>query len=212
MAARKGAARFWNWMAERYSRQPVADEASYQKKLALTRDYLHSQMRLLEIGCGTGSTAIEHAPHVRHVLATDVAENMLAIGRRRAAEAGVDNIDFQCLAVDELSLAEESVDMVLALNILHLLPDWRQVLPRLQGLLAPGGLLVSSTACVADMGPMMKVLPPLMKLLPVLPAVASFSEEELAAALLESGFELEQRWRPGRDQAVFIIARKPGAA
>ena len=31
------ATRFWNWHAERYSRQPIADEASYQKKLAITR-------------------------------------------------------------------------------------------------------------------------------------------------------------------------------
>lgn len=210
MAKRNGSARFWNWMAQRYNRQPIADEASYQKKVELTRAYFRSDMQVLEIGCGTGSTAIEHAPHVRHILATDVSENMLAIGRAKAEQAGIDNVDFQCVSVAGLSVADESMDMVLALNILHLLPDWRQVLSQLYRMLAPGGLLVSSTACLGDMGPMMKVLPRLMKVLPVLPSVASFSEEELAAAMVEAGFELEQRWLPGRDKAVFIVARKPG--
>ena len=202
------AERFWNWMADRYSRQPIADEAAYQKKLQLTREYLREDMRVLEIGCGTGSTAIVHAPHVQHILATDLSENMLAIARSKALQAGVHNIDFQCVSVDGLSLADDSIDMVLALSILHLLPDWRKVLPKLYRLLAPGGLLVSSTTCIGDMGPLMKVLPPVMRVLPLLPSVASFSEAELSSAMREAGFELEQRWRPAPDKAAFIIARK----
>ncbi len=31
---------FWNWTAERYSRQAITDEASYQKKLAMTQKHL----------------------------------------------------------------------------------------------------------------------------------------------------------------------------
>ena len=34
------AKRFWNWQADRYARQPIADEASYRKKLAITWKYL----------------------------------------------------------------------------------------------------------------------------------------------------------------------------
>ena len=59
------ATRFWNWNAERYARQAIADEASYQKKLAITQSYLTPDMRVVEFGCGTGSTAIVHAPKVK---------------------------------------------------------------------------------------------------------------------------------------------------
>ena len=59
------ATRFWNWTAERYSRQAIADEASYRKKLEITQKYLTPEMRVVEFGCGTGSTAVEHAPKVR---------------------------------------------------------------------------------------------------------------------------------------------------
>jgi len=59
--------KFWDKIAERYSRQPVADEAAYQKKLQVTREYLKPDMEVLEFGCGTGSTAIAHAPYVKHI-------------------------------------------------------------------------------------------------------------------------------------------------
>lgn len=201
-------AKFWDRMAARYARQPVADEAAYQRKLEMTRAYLHAEMALLEIGCGTGSTAIVHAPHVRHVLATDISGNMLEIARGKAEAEGIENISFQCAAVDELDVQNDSIDVVLALSILHLLPDWRQALVRLNELLKPGGLLVSSTACIGDMGFMMRMLPPVMKLLPMLPAVQAFTVTELKDGLAQAGFELEQSWQPDGDQAVFIVARK----
>ena len=65
------ATQFWDKIAEKYSQQPIADEAAYQKKLAVTRDYFRPDMEVLEIGCGTGSTAILHAPYVKHIIKID---------------------------------------------------------------------------------------------------------------------------------------------
>jgi len=64
MVRMNNSAKFWDKVAERYSRQPVADEAAYQEKLQVTREYFQPYMEVLEFGCGTGSTAIEHAPYV----------------------------------------------------------------------------------------------------------------------------------------------------
>ena len=63
--------RFWDKIAERYSKQPVADESAYQKKLKVTREHFRPDMEVLEFGCGTGSTAIAHAPYVKHIQAID---------------------------------------------------------------------------------------------------------------------------------------------
>ncbi len=60
-------ARFWDKIAERYSKRPIVDEAAYQKKLQVTREYFRPDMEVLEFGCGTGSTAITHAPYVKHI-------------------------------------------------------------------------------------------------------------------------------------------------
>jgi cyclopropane fatty-acyl-phospholipid synthase-like methyltransferase len=62
---------FWNKLADKYSRRPIADEAAYQKKLDVTRQYFEPDMEVLEIGCGTGTTAIAHAPFVKHIHATE---------------------------------------------------------------------------------------------------------------------------------------------
>ena len=72
-------ARFWDKIAERYSKRPIADEAAYQKKLQVTREYLRPDMEVLEFGCGTGSTAITHAPCVKHIHAIDISPKMIML-------------------------------------------------------------------------------------------------------------------------------------
>ena len=87
--------KFWNWIAQRYSKRPVADEASYQKKLGKTREYFQPDMQVLEVGCGTGSTAIARAPYVAHIRATDISPSMIEIARAKAEAAAVSNVDFE---------------------------------------------------------------------------------------------------------------------
>ena len=48
----ESSARFWDKIADRYSRQPVADEASYQNKLKITQSYLQPDMDVVELGLG----------------------------------------------------------------------------------------------------------------------------------------------------------------
>ena len=54
--------RFWDRHAKGYAKRPVPDEAAYQRKLKMTQDYLTPDMEVLELGCGTGTTALIHAP------------------------------------------------------------------------------------------------------------------------------------------------------
>lgn len=42
--------KFWDKIAERYSKQPITDEAAYQKKLQVTREYFQPNMEVLELG------------------------------------------------------------------------------------------------------------------------------------------------------------------
>ena len=133
------ATRFWNWNAERYSRQAIADEASYRKKLAITQKYLTPDMRVVEFGCGTGSTAIVHAPRVKTYDAIDVSEKMVEIARGKAAEAGLSNLGFTVGTLEEAALPDASCDAILGLNILHLVPDLDGTIATVARLLEPGG-------------------------------------------------------------------------
>ena len=205
----KNTAEFWNRMADRYAKRPVPDEAIYQEKLRKTRQYLDSQSSVLEIGCGTGSTAISHAPHVAEIRATDISSRMLEIAREKAMAAGIENIRFEETSFEMLKAPENAYDAVLALSILHLLEDWRGAIERLYRWTKPGGVLVSSTVCLGDMSAGFRWLLPVLKLIRVAPDVRVFKADDVVAALVATGFQIETDWRPGKNKGVFIIARKP---
>ena len=73
--------RFWDKIAVKYSRRPIADEASYQKKLEKSQAYFRPDTEVLEFGCGTGGTAIIHASHVKHIRAIDISPRMIEIAK-----------------------------------------------------------------------------------------------------------------------------------
>jgi len=202
--------RFWDRIADRYARRPVADEASYQKKLAITRGLLRPDMEVLEFGCGSGSTAIAHAPHVRHIQAIDISAAMLDIARGKAAAAGVANITFEQAGIDDYDVADGSYDMVLGLSILHLLADRDAAIAKVHRMLKRGGLFVTSTTCLGDTMRWMKALAPIGRAVGLMPLVKVFTAKELAASLTGAGFAIEENWQPGKGKAVFIVARKAG--
>jgi ubiquinone/menaquinone biosynthesis C-methylase UbiE len=205
------ASKFWNRMADRYSRRPVPDEAVYREKLRLTQEYLQPDMRLLEFGCGTGSTAIEHAPHVAEIHATDLSSRMLEIARDKSRAAGIENIRYEEVSFESLDAADGAYDAILGLSILHLLDDWQGAIGKVHRLLKPGGVFVCGTVCVGDMSPVFRLLLPVLRLLRIAPPVHVLYEKSVVEALKSAGFSLVHHWRPGKNKAVFIIARKqPG--
>jgi ubiquinone/menaquinone biosynthesis C-methylase UbiE len=199
---------FWNKLADKYSRRPVADEASYRKKLAITREYFRPDMEVLEIGCGTGSTAIEHAPFVKHIRATDLSTRMVEIAKEKARAADVDNVTFEALSVDALDVPDASIDVVMAHNVLHLLEDKEQAITDVHRMLRPGGVFVSSTACIGDMLLPLRLIVPVGRFLRLFPLVKVFSVAELKDSLENAGFEIDYEWQPKKMAAAFIICRK----
>ena len=204
----KPSSRFWDRIAERYSKKPVADEASYQKKLEVTRSYFRPEMEVLEFGCGTGSTAISHSPFVQHIYAIDISPKMIEIARGKAAQANADNVTFEQSTIEEVSVPEESMDAVLGLSILHLLEDKEEAIAKVHEILKPGGMFVTSTVCIADTMKFFKVIAPVGKFLGLMPLVKVFTTEELAESLTDAGFEIDHQWQPGKGKAVFIVAKK----
>jgi len=114
---------FWNNMAERYAASPIANQAAYERKIEATRALFRPDMEIFEFGCGTGSTALRHAPYVGHIRAVDFSENMIAIAHAKAEKAGITNVDFAQGDIASLPVERERYDMVMGHSILHLLAD-----------------------------------------------------------------------------------------
>lgn len=201
---------FWDRIAERYARKPVADEAAYQRKLEVTRGYLRPDMEVLEIGCGTGSTAIVHAPFVKHIRAVDISSKMIEIAQRKADAANISNVTFERSAVEELRVPDGSLDAVLALSLLHLLDDREALIARVYDMLKPGGVFVTSTACLGDDMKYIRFIVPVGRFLGLMPLVKVFTRKELEDSFTAAGFRIDYRWHPGKGKALFIVASKPG--
>lgn len=208
-------AKFWNKVADGYAKQPIADEAAYQKKLQVTRQYFQPSMNVLEFGCGTGSTALVHAPYVQHIRAIDFSANMIAIAQEKAAAQNIQNVTFEQASVDDLRAPAQTYDAVLGLNVLHLLANKESVIAKVHNLLKPGGAFITSTICMGDTMAWFKLVAPMGKALGLFPLVKIFTVKDLEKSLTNSGFAIDYQWHAGdyqspigRAKIVFIVAKK----
>ncbi len=209
MEMASSSATFWDRIAKRYSRQPIADEAAYQTKLRITQTHLQPETELLEFGCGTGSTAIIHAPYVKHIRAIDISSKMIEIAQAKAAAAHIENITFEQSSIEALKLAEHSLDVVLGLSILHLVEDKEAVIAQIYKMLKPGGVFISSTSCLGESLSWLKFITPIGRLIGLMPMLMFFTHDELQKCLTDSGFVIDYSWQPSEGKAVFIVAKKP---
>ena len=206
---------FWDKIAQGYSKQPIANEAAYQKKLQVTREYFHPNMTVLEFGCGTGSTAIAHAPYVQHIHAIDFSANMIEIAQAKADAQNIPNVTFEQASIDELSVPDRPYDAVLGLNVLHLLGNKEAAIAKVHTMLQPGGLFITSTVCLGDTMAWFKLFAPIGKVLGLFPLVKVFTIKDLEKSLTDAGFAIDYQWQAGdytspigKAKIVFIVAKK----
>jgi len=204
---------FWDKIAPKYAKTPIKHLESYNYSLERTRSYLGREDNVLEIGAGTSSTALELAPSLGNITATDISPAMIEAGKEKAREANIQNIKFM---VSDAMVKELTgpYDVVLAHNILHLIEDLPELTARVNSLLKPGGLFISKTFCTPSsfFSPTyyaMRIALPILKLLGKAPFVAFFNMEELESAIQAGGFDIiEAANGPNGDTRRYIVARK----
>lgn len=205
-------ARFWDGMARKYAKSRIADQAGYERTLERTRGLLDADDRVLELGCGTGSTALRLAGGVQGYLATDLSAGMIAIARKKLSADPVPPLSFEIATAEDAMLDAGGYDAVLGFNYLHMVRDVPGTLARIHALLAPGGLFISKTPCLGDMNPFVsRVMVPALRAIGKAPHVSIFREETLCALVGAAGFDLlavENHASRGNDRRPCIVARK----
>jgi len=126
--------RFWNRVAARYAARQFKNVPAYEAMLADAASRLKGTDRVLEIGCGTGGTAIRLAPGVAQWTATGCSAEMVKIAK--AKPSGV-NVRF--VVADAANAFDGGpFDAICAFNVLHLVDDLPQMLSRIHTHLKPG--------------------------------------------------------------------------
>ena len=210
VATRKSA--FWDRAARKYAADPIADLAGYEATLVRVQALLSSNHDVLEIGCGTGSTALRLAAGTGSLLATDVSAGMIAIAKEKLAARPALQLSFAVADADEV--LEGAYDAVLAFNVLHLVSDLDRTIAGVAQLLKPTGLFLSKTPCLIELSPLITRLAlPVMRAIGKAPHVLCFDKNHLQSAFTRQGLDIlsvERHGTRGKDFRVFIVARKPG--
>ena len=208
------AAKFWDKVAPKYAKSPIGDMDAYTYTLERTRSYLSPSDVVLEIGCGTGSTALLLSESVAHITASDISANMIKVGSEKAQEQGVSNVTLVNAGLFDDAIDDGPYDTVLAFNILHLLEDPRAAIGRISGLLKPGGTFISKTICKPGSGTpfkfrLLKAVLPLMQLVGKAPYVNFMEIRELEAIVTGGGFKIIETGNyPAAPPSRYIVAQK----
>jgi ubiquinone/menaquinone biosynthesis C-methylase UbiE len=101
-------------------------------------------MNVLDVCCGMGGSALTAAERVGpsgHVLAVDLAVNLLSKGSQRSAERGLTNIEFRCADLENLPFADRTFDAAVCVFGIFFVPDLAGAVRGLWRLVRPGGIL-----------------------------------------------------------------------
>ncbi|MEM7707789.1 MAG: class I SAM-dependent methyltransferase [Pseudomonadota bacterium] len=207
-------AAFWDRMSSRYAKAKIGDEEGYARTLERTRSLLTEEDSVLELGCGTGITALRLATAAGRYLATDIAAGMIAQANQRLQDEPTPGLEFQVGTAESMAASDNTFTTVLGFNYLHLVSDLNATLKHIHHLTAPGGRFISKTPCLADSTWLIRVLVAVLRLVRFAPpSLLFFTERELCHALEAAGFTIEavERHRSKKsesDKRPYIVARK----
>ncbi|RYP38710.1 hypothetical protein DL767_002450 [Monosporascus sp. MG133] len=212
-------AQFWDKSAKSYGNRAVSDVAGYERTLDKTRSVLKPTDKVLELGCGTGTTALRLADAVQSYLATDISSEMIKIANDKLAMGNWPSLgpglpprlSFRTATAEALTAEAARFTAVLGFNYLHLVRDVPGTLRSIHSLLEDGGLFITKTPCVGDMNLLLRLALPAARFLGMAPYVSTFRKAELSEQIGAAGFDIlqmEMHASKGNDNRPYIIARK----
>jgi len=199
---------FWDRAARKYAKSPISNIPAYEQTLAHVRRHLRADQQVLEVGCGTGSTALLLADSVKNYTGTDVSPEMIEIAREKLSVEVVDGLDFKVSNASLEVFKAEAMDVVLAFNLYHLVPDIDATMLAAHRALRPKGLFITKTPCLAKkwyLRPVIKA----MQLIGKAPYLNYLSVEAYDTAIQNAGFDiLETALYSASTPNRFVVARK----
>ena len=160
---------FWDRNAGRYDRFMRKDRAAYDEMYELIRPLVRHKT-VLELAAGTGAIAKNIVNAAAHIEATDASVKMIAQAKRDNRSA---KLYFSVQDMFHLPYAEESFDVVIVSNALHIVPQPEKALQEIKRVLKDDGVLIAPTFTHAE---------------------NSFSGKVRAFFMKLAGFPLHSRW------------------
>lgn len=137
---------FWDKNAGRYDCFMRKGAAAYEQMYKLLRPVVRHKT-VLELATGTGVIAKNIVNSAAHIEATDASPEMIAEAKRDNRSA---KLHFSVQDMFHLPYADESFDVVIVANALHIVPEPEKALAEIRRVLKDDGVLVAPTFTHAD--------------------------------------------------------------
>ena len=178
---------FWDRNAGRYDRFMRKDRAAYDEMYALIRPLVRHKT-VLEIATGTGLIAKHIVNAAAHIEATDASPEMIAEAKRDNRSA---KLHFSVQDMFRLPYANQSFDVVIVSNALHIVPQPEKALQEIKRVLKDDGVLIAPTFTHAGNSFSGKVKAFFMKLAGF-PLHSKWTSEEYLRFLRQNGWAVRK--------------------
>lgn len=182
---------YWERHARAYGRSLALFGKPLPRVIALVREAVEGAGEALEVGAGTGVFTTEIAPKVQRLVATDYSQAMIDLLRARVTKERLLNVECARADIYSLPFDPERFDVVVAGNVLHLVPDFAGALRALCRVVRPGGKLVVPTFCHDETG-MSSVISRLLALTGF-PGRRRFTSRSLRDELERAGLRIDRQ-------------------
>ena len=178
---------FWDKNAGRYDRFMRKDRAAYDEMYELIRPVVRHKT-VLELATGTGLIAKHIVNAAEHIEATDASPEMIAEAKRDNRSA---KLHFSVQDMFRLPYANQSFDVVIVSNALHIVPQPEKALQEIKRVLKDDGTLIAPTFTHAGNSFRGKVKAFFMKLAGF-PLYSRWTSEEYLRFLRQNGWTVRK--------------------
>ena len=142
---------FWDKVSGVYDLfENIYNKSVYQSTGESVAKYIKNSDRVLECACGTGAISVFIAPVCKELLVTDYSVGMLKQAKKKLKN--YDNIEYKMVDITDIEAEDNTFDVVVAGNVIHLLPDPQRAMNELTRVCKDGGRLVIPTYINGDEG------------------------------------------------------------
>lgn len=179
---------FWDRTAKSYDHFMKKDHKAYKQMYSLIYPVVRHK-QVLELATGTGLIAKHIVRSADHIEATDASQEMI-----EQAKQGVKTtkLYFSVQDMFHLPYADQSFDVVIVANALHIVPEPEKALSEIRRVLKDDGVLVAPTFTHADNAFFGKVKAFFMKLAGF-PLHSKWTSHEYLVFLRENGWTVQKR-------------------
>lgn len=141
---------FWSTFAKFYDVAEALNGDVYREMLSITRQMIPHGAAVLDCAAGTGALSIAAADRAASVLCTDTSDEMLSVARKKCKRRRLDNVSFERRNIFHLEDADDTYDVVIAGNVLHLLIEPENAVREMCRVVKPRGMLLLPTFVLKD--------------------------------------------------------------